>query len=182
MNLQPTIPLETSATVAINTLALQKKARGERVFNLAAGEPVLAPHQAIIAGADAAMAAGKTLYTPAAGIPELRAAASTWMNRTYQTNFEPKNTLVTCGGKFGIFALLQAYLKPGDEVAIIAPYWVSYPSMIHLSGGVPRIVETEEANGWKIKIEQLEYLANPPSRRATAGGCKSFAWPINFKN
>ncbi len=158
MQFSSSIPIEPSATLTINSKALEKKARGERVYNLSAGEPMLAPHPAIVEGALQAMHAGKTLYPPVAGIPELRQAAAQWMRTTYGTWFEQKNTLVTCGGKFGIFALLEAYLQPGDETLIIAPYWVSYPQLVKLFGGVPRIIQTEEKSGWKISMSELKKI------------------------
>lgn len=148
--------IEPSATVAINGLAMEKKKRGERVYNLSVGEPMIDTPAVVIEAAIAAMRQGKTHYPPVAGIPELREIASVWMNTTYHTNFSAAQTVVTCGGKFGIFACLQALVEPGDEVVIIAPYWVSYPEMVKLFGGVPKILTTTEENGWKIALDQLQ--------------------------
>lgn len=146
---------EPSATMAINSLALQKKAAGERVYNLAAGEPMVATDPKVIEAATRAMNKGKTHYPPVAGIPELRAAASKWMNENYQTNFSSAECLVTAGGKFGLFALCQALLNPGDEVLIVAPYWVSYPSMVKMFGGVSKFINTKESLGWRVTIKDL---------------------------
>lgn len=148
--------VEASATVVMNSLALEKKSRGERVYNLSAGEPMIPMHAAISNAAIAAIQAGKTKYPPVAGIPELRDAAAAWMNAMYQTNFSREKTIVTCGGKFGIFAVCQALLEPGDEAVMIAPYWVSYSGIVQLFGGKPVVIETDEQNGWKISLEKLE--------------------------
>lgn len=149
MNIPP------SATVVLNSLVQEKRARGERVHNLTVGEPVLPTPDVVRQAAVDAMNAGKTLYSPVQGIPELRSAAAAWMNARHGAGFTPAETVVTCGGKFGLFALLQALLEPDDEVLIIAPYWVSYPGMVSLFGGVPKIVETR-APIWKTSPEDLE--------------------------
>ncbi len=159
MTFSATLPLTASATVAMHAKALAKKARGERVYNLGAGEPILPPHVLVASAAEEAVRAGKTLYPPVAGIPELRRAASAWMNTMYGTQHDAQNTLVTCGGKFGIFASLQAYCSSGDEVMIIAPYWVSYAQLTTLFRGVPTIVQTREEDGWKASVAQLESAA-----------------------
>ncbi len=147
--------LEPSATVAINSLALQKKAKGERVYNLSAGEPMVPTPEIIVQAALTAMKQEKTHYPPVQGISELLLASSGWMNTTYGTNYKPENTIVTCGGKYGIYALLQALLRPGEEVLIIAPYWVSYTGMVKLFGGIPKIVTTQETETWKVKVSDL---------------------------
>ena len=156
MKLTPVITAEASPTIAINSLALQKKAAGERVYNLSAGEPMLPPHPAIVAAAQAAITEGKTLYTPAAGIPELRAAAAEWLKTNYAATYSPEEVLVTCGGKFGLFACLQTFISKGDQVLIPAPYWVSYPSLVTLFKGEPVIVPTLNQHDWKVTPEQLE--------------------------
>ncbi len=152
----PTFPIESSAIVAINSRALLKKSQGERVFNLSIGEPLLPPHPVIVEAAERAIREGKTQYSPAAGIPELRAAFAGWLNATYATQFSVAETIITCGGKFALFALCQLFIKPGDEAIIFSPYWVSYPSMVRLGGGQPVVVPTTEANGWKPDLQALE--------------------------
>lgn len=113
---------------------------------------------------DLALDKNQTFYPPIAGIEDLRASATRWMNDTYQTRYETKNTLITCGGKFGIYLLLQALLNEGDEVIIIAPYWVSYPPMAILFGGKPVIVDTEEKDGWKVRPEQIKAACNEKTK------------------
>lgn len=150
--------------MAINSLVLKKKAAGERVYNLSLGEPVMPPAGLVIEAALKAMREGKTQYPPVAGIPELRSAAADWMNAYYQTEYRPEQCLATCGGKFGLYALFQALLNPGDEVLIAAPYWVSYPVMVRLFGGVPKIVSTARESGWKATVKALERAATARTR------------------
>ena len=145
-----------SETITINTLAMQKRARGETVFNLSAGEPMLPIAPAIANATIKAIGEEKTHYPPIAGIPELRQAASKWMNEWYGSMLDVSNTLVVPGGKFGLFILFQALLKPGDEVIIPAPYWVSYPSMVKIFFGVPKIVTSTAKTGWKVTAKEVE--------------------------
>src|SRR5579883_3467579 len=145
------VHIPPSATVTINTIAQQKKKSGQRVFNLSAGQPIMNTAQYMKETVDWAMENGQTLYPPVAGLDELRTRSAQWMNDLYKTNFQTQNTLITCGGKFGIYLLLQALLNDGDEVITIAPYWVSYPPMVSLFGGRPVIVQTEEQTHWKVR-------------------------------
>jgi len=158
------VHIPPSATVTINSIATQKKKAGERVYNLSAGEPIMNTAQYLKETVDWAMESGQTLYPPVAGIDELRAKAVEWMNKNYKSNYAPKNTLITCGGKFGIYLLLQALLNDGDEVIVISPYWVSYPPMVSLFGGRPVIVQTEESDHWKCRPGQIAAAAGPKTK------------------
>lgn len=140
----------------MNALAAQKKKQGEVVYNLTVGEPMITTPEIIVMAAKKAMDEGKTLYTPAAGIPELREAFAAWMNTTFGSSYTKENAIVTCGGKHGLLMTLQALVEPQDEVIIIAPYWVSYPSMVSLCGGISQIISTEEQDGWKVTPHQIE--------------------------
>lgn len=145
-----------SATVAINSMAMEKKARGETVYNFAAGDPILPSHARVIEAVEAEMRTEMILYPPVAGIPELRQCASQWMNENYATSFTEENTIVTAGGKFALFAAIQLLLKEGDEVLIPCPYWVSYPQIVKLFKGHPVILPTIEKNQWKLTPEILK--------------------------
>ena len=149
-----------SATVEMNTLAIKKKNAGDIVYNLSVGEPMLPTPDLILSGANDAMRRGETHYPPVAGISELCRVSSQWMNRTYGTAYTEKQTLVTCGGKHGVCMALQALIEDGDEAILIAPFWVSYISLVQLFGGVPRVVETEEANGWRARPGDIERLCS----------------------
>lgn len=159
----PNIPVE-SATVAINSLAQQKIATGIRVFNLSAGEPKLPTHPLVMTAAMQAMEQNKTFYPPVSGIPELKQAATQWLNQTYACSFKPEQCLITPGGKFGIYLLLQLLLAPGDEVLIPAPYWVSYPSLTTLFAGKARMIECDPKRGWKFTAAQLTATITKRSR------------------
>lgn len=135
-----------SPTVAINTLALQKKRAGEHIFNFAAGDPILPNHESIVKSALRITEKRYVPYPPIAGIPELRKAAADWVS------YPVEQALVTCGGKYALFAALQTLLEPDDEVLIPAPYWPSYPEIVRLFSGVPKIVPGQ----WKITPQDLQ--------------------------
>jgi len=149
------VNIPSSATVTINSMAQQKKAAGERVFNLSAGEPIVNTSRYFADTVNSHLTSGMVPYPPVAGLDELRELASDWINKNYKSSFTAKNTLISCGGKFGIYLFLQAFLNQDDEVLVMAPYWVSYPSMIKLFGGKPIIVATDADHDWKVKAEDL---------------------------
>lgn len=146
----------TSATVAINSMAAEKKARGETVYNFAAGDPILPPHPKVIEAVTAAMRSELILYPPVAGLLELRSAAAEWINYQYHCRYAQENTLVTVGGKFVLYAAIQAVVKQGDEVLIPAPYWVSYPQIAKLFQATAVILQTAPENDWKLTPEILK--------------------------
>ncbi|MEK9177300.1 MAG: aminotransferase class I/II-fold pyridoxal phosphate-dependent enzyme, partial [Patescibacteria group bacterium] len=120
------------------------------------GEPMVPVAKTVVHAVHAALARGKTFYPPTSGIPALKRAAARWMNGTHGSNsYTPQETLVVPGGKFGIFMLLQALIRKGDEVLIPAPYWVSYPSMVRIFGGTPRFLRSSERSGWKISASDV---------------------------
>lgn len=155
---------EDSATVVINSLAQQKINAGIKIYNLSAGEPKLPPHPSIVTAATHALEQGHTLYPPVSGIPELRLLASEWMNEVYGCSFQKENCLVVNGGKFGIYLLMQLLVQEHDEIIIPSPYWVSYPAMSKLFGGVPVIVETQETTGWKLTPQALKNACTTKSK------------------
>lgn len=153
-----------SATVAINSLAQEKINAGIKIYNLSAGEPKLPPHSSIITAVTQALEQGHTLYPPVSGVPELRRVASEWMNKSYGCSYKNANCLVVNGGKFGIYLLMQLLLQPNDEVIIPSPYWVSYPAITSLFGGVPVMVETRETEGWKLTPRSLRKACTAKSK------------------
>jgi len=140
----------------MNGLALNKRRAGERVYNLSAGEPMVGTPEQILAAAREAMGRGETHYQPTPGILKLRESVTSWMNASYGTNFQSSETFITCGGKFSLSLLLHTLVNPGDEVLVVAPYWVSYKTMTEIAGGVPTTVSTEEENQWKVTPEMIE--------------------------
>jgi len=156
MEFSKRIQIEPSASIVINSIALQKKQQGIRVYNLSAGEPMVKPPEIVTQAAIKAIQEGKTKYPPVAGLPDLRIEASKWMNTTFGSNYSSKNVLVTAGGKYGIYSTCEAFLDAGDEVIIMAPYYVSYPSIVKLFGGVPVIIKTTLENEWKVNAEDIK--------------------------
>lgn len=156
--------LPASATLTINGIAKKKRLNGERVFNFAAGDPAIKNHPYIIKKAIEQTEKGYCPYPPVEGLPELRRLAAEWMNKNCQTNYSAENVLVTCGGKFAIFTFIYALLEPRQEVLIPAPYWVSYPAIVTLAGGVPKPVVASYKNSWKITPEELAAHITPNTK------------------
>lgn len=153
-----------SLTLAITNQAKAMKARGEEVYGLAGGEPEVDTPQHIKEAGAAALMAGMTKYTPASGIIELREALAAKLLDDNKLNYDAKEICVTAGAKMACFNAILAVIEEGDEVIIPAPYWVSYPEMVLLAGGVPVIIETTEATGWKITAEQFEDAMTPATK------------------
>ena len=151
--------IPNSVTVAMNGKALKKRAAGERVYNLSAGEPMLDTDPRIINAAHQALLSGATHYTPVPGIPALRAAAAEYLNAYSGANYTVAQTMVTLGGKSAYNLLCQALLDQGDEVLVVKPFWVSYSSIAELYGANVQFVETSEVQDWKLQPEQIkEYV------------------------
>lgn len=145
-----------SLTLSITNQAKAMKARGEEVYGLAGGEPEMDTPQYIKDAAIQALQDGKTKYTPAAGIPELREAIAQKLEKENGITYDPSQVVVNSGAKHSCMNAILAVIEEGDEVIIPAPFWVSYPEMVRMAGGVPVIVETKEENGWKITPEEFE--------------------------
>jgi len=156
--------ISASATVTINSIAALKRKCGELVHNFAAGDPILDNHPSIINSAMEHVKKGVNPYPPVEGILELRRLAAEWVNATCQTQYAKENVLVTCGGKFALFAFFYSLLQSGDEVLIPEPYWVSYPDMVKMAGGVPSIVPTQAENGWKLTPRDLVAMITEKSK------------------
>ena len=153
-----------SATVSINSMALAKKQRGEKVHNFAAGDPILPSHPQVVEAVTKRLGVESILYPPIAGLTDLKQEACHWINALYDCAYKEENTLVTAGGKFALFAALQILLKEGDEVLIPSPYWVSYPQITRLFKGNPVIVPTHAENQWKLTPEILKAHLTPRSQ------------------
>ena len=146
-----------SATLAIDAKAKALKAAGEDVIGFGAGEPDFpSPRHVVQAAAAACHQPRFHRYTPTAGLPELRAAVAAKTMRDSGLRVDANQVLVTNGGKQALFQAFAALLDPGDEVLLPAPYWVTYPEAIALAGGVPVVVPTGAAGGFRATVEQLE--------------------------
>jgi len=140
------------------------RAQGRNIIGLTSGEPDFDTPPHIIEAAYAAMKAGKTRYTAVEGIPELRRAICDKFKRENGLEFTPDQIVVGNGGKQIIFNALTCTVDDGDEVIVPAPYWVSYPDMTLLNGGVPVIVTCAAEAGYKMKPEQLEAAITPRTK------------------
>ncbi|WP_298614428.1 pyridoxal phosphate-dependent aminotransferase [uncultured Thermosynechococcus sp.] len=153
-----------SVTLAIDAKAKAMRGSGEDVCSFSAGEPDFDTPAHIREAAKTALDQGKTRYGSAAGEPALRQAIATKLNNDNHLPYRAENILVTNGGKQALFNLMLALINPGDEVIIPAPYWVSYPEMVHLAGGTPVIVKTTAETGYRITPAQLEAAITPKTR------------------
>jgi len=153
-----------SLTLSVTNQTKALRAAGEEVYGLAGGEPDVDTPDFIKQAAYTALSEGKTKYTPAAGIPELREALSEKLKTVNKVNYDPKQICVTSGAKQACFNAILAVIEEGDEVIIPSPYWVSYPEMVKLAGGVPVLVETKESNKWKITAEEFEEAMTPSTK------------------
>lgn len=148
--------IKPSPTLAVTAKANELKAAGKDVIGLGAGEPDFDTPDFIKEAAIKAINAGFTKYTPVDGTASLKKAIITKFQRDNGLTYEPKQILVSCGGKQSFYNLAQALLDSGDEVIIPAPYWVSYPDMVLLADGKPVIVEAGIDQHFKITPQQLE--------------------------
>ncbi|MCB9850890.1 MAG: pyridoxal phosphate-dependent aminotransferase [Phycisphaerales bacterium] len=157
--------LAESATLAVTAKAAAMKAQGIDVLSFGAGEPDFDTPQNVKDAAIAAITGGKTKYAkPAHGIPEAKAAVCTKLKRENGLDYEPSQVIVTAGGKMACALAIQALIDDGDEVIIPVPYWVSYPEMVKLAGGVPVYIEGNDKNDFKITPEQLASAITPKTR------------------
>ncbi|MCG9892799.1 MAG: pyridoxal phosphate-dependent aminotransferase [Thermosynechococcaceae cyanobacterium MS004] len=153
-----------SMTLVIAAQAKAMKAEGLDVLGFGAGEPDFDTPDHIKAAAKKALDEGKTKYGAAAGEMALREAIARKLNEDNQLPYQPENILVTNGGKHSLYNLMQAMVNPGDEVIIPAPYWLSYPEMVKLAGGVPVLVQTDLSSDFKITPDQLRQALTPRTK------------------
>lgn len=146
-----------SATLAVDAKAKALKAAGEAVIGFGAGEPDFATPDHIVEAAAAACHDPKNhRYSPAGGLPELKEAIAAKTMRDSGLEVAAADVLVTNGGKQAVFNTMLALVDPGDEVILPAPYWTTYPEPIRLAGGVPVVIPTTAASGFRVSVDQLE--------------------------
>ncbi|MBX6766900.1 MAG: pyridoxal phosphate-dependent aminotransferase [Actinomadura rubrobrunea] len=149
--------ISESATLAVDAKAKALKAAGRPVIGFGAGEPDFPTPDYIVEAAVAACREPRFhKYTPAAGLPELRAAIAEKTARDSGLKVEASQVLVTNGGKQAVYEAFAALLDPGDEVLVPTPYWTTYPEAIKLAGGVPVTVVADETTGYRVTVDQLE--------------------------
>ena len=148
--------VHTSSTLAVDSLAKKMKAEGCDVVGFGTGEPDFDTPQNIKDAAKAAIDAGKTKYTPAAGIPELRKAVADRLKADFDLDYNPSQIVVASGAKHNVYISLVALLNPGDEVIVPAPFWVTYGEAVFMAGGVPVAITALERANFKVTAKQLE--------------------------
>jgi aspartate aminotransferase len=178
-----TLLIKPSVTLAIAAKAGKLRSEGIDVINFSAGEPDFDTPERIKAAAIEAVKKGMTKYTDVRGIEPLRQAIARKYLSECGLSYRSSEILVSCGAKHSLYNLFQAVVNPGDEVLVPAPYWVSYADMALLAGGVPKIIQTNEASGFRITAQQLAealsrrtrvFVLNSPSNPtgASYGKCE----------
>ena len=170
--------VKPSPTIAVTQKAAELKRAGKDVIGLGAGEPDFDTPENIKDAAVKAISLGKTKYTAPDGMPELKEAICRKFKRDNSLEYSPAQISIGTGGKQILYNALMATLNPGDEVIIPAPYWVSYPDMVLLAGGIPMVAAASIENNYKLTAEELEssitkktkwFIFNSPSNPTGAG-------------
>jgi aspartate aminotransferase len=153
-----------SITLAMNSKALELKAKGVDVFAFGVGEPDFEPPNHVREAAKRAIDAGCSKYTAVTGIPALKDAICDATDRLRGWRPKPENVCVSVGAKHTLFNLALALYEAGDEVIIPKPYWVSYPEQVRIVGATPVLVDTRVEEGWKLSPAQLEKALSPRTK------------------
>ncbi len=154
-----------SATLAMAAKAQKLRAAGHKVYSFSVGEPDFPTPAHVVEAAREALAKGGVFhYTAVGGTPDLRSAIAEAAERDRGYKPAPEQIVVSCGAKHSLFNLAVALFQPGDEVVIPAPYWVSYPEQVRMVGATPIIVETTEADGFRLRPEALEAAITPRTK------------------
>ncbi|KAG3004367.1 hypothetical protein PC121_g18828 [Phytophthora cactorum] len=156
--------IAASKTVVIHGMAKQLEAEGKQVWSLCVGEPDFAPAERVLKAGVTAMEQGKVKYTDVKGTVELRTLIAQYLETCKGLKYDPlTEILVSNGAKQTVYQALLTITKPGEQVLIPAPYWVSYPEMVKLTGGEPVILQTKLSESYLIDPVELEkaLVANP---------------------
>ena len=156
--------IKPSLTLSVNSRTLELKAQGIAVTSLAVGEPDFPTPEHVCLAAKAAIDENFSRYTAVPGIPELRKAAGAYFDRAYGVPVAQESIVIGAGGKHCLYNFLQATINPGDEVLIPAPYWLSYPDMVMLAGGVPVIVHASPEQNFKVTPDMLDAAVTGKTR------------------
>jgi aspartate aminotransferase len=155
--------MKASSTLAAMQAADAMRAAGVDVVDLGAGEPDFDTPQNIKDAAEAAMRAGRTKYTPTAGIRELQQAIIGFYQKEFNASYERSEVMATAGGKQAIFNAVVSLINPGDDVLIPKPYWVSFPEIVTFARGNPVFIETEE-NDFVLTADMIRRAITPRTR------------------
>lgn len=156
--------ISPSLTLAISAKAKAMKAAGEPVVSFGVGEPDFNTPENIIAAAKNALDNGHTKYTPSSGLLPLRKAICEKFKKDNGLEYEPSQIIVSNGAKHSIFNACYAVLDEGDEVIIPAPYWLTYPEVVKVCGGVPKFLYCKKENKFKFSAEDLKAAITPKTK------------------
>lgn len=156
--------IKASPSTQASQRARELKKSGVDLISLTVGEPDFKTPEHIIQAAFEAASLGMTRYTDTGGVSELKDAILQKLKIENGLTYERSNVMASTGAKQAIFNALFATIDPGDEVIIPAPYWVSYPDMVKLMGGVPVIIETTPKNGFKVTADELRAALTPKTK------------------
>lgn len=156
--------ISPSLTLAISAKAKAMKAAGESVVSFGVGEPDFNTPQHIIDAAKNALDNGHTKYTPSSGVLALRKAICDKFKKDNGLDYEPSQIIVSDGAKHSIFNACYALIDEGDEVLIPAPYWLTYPEVVKVCGGVPKYIECKKENKFKFTAADLKAAITPKTK------------------
>ena len=156
--------IKPSPTIAVTTKAREMRAAGKDVIGLGAGEPDFDTPDNIKEAAIEAIKKGDTKYTTVDGTPALKKAIVEKFKRENNLDYTTEQITVGTGGKQVLYNTFMATLNKGDEVIIPAPFWVSYPDMVLLAGGKPKIIKCEEKDGFKLTASKLKKTINKKTK------------------
>ncbi len=187
--------IKPSPTLAITAKAKAMKAEGIDVVGFGAGEPDFDTPENIKEAAIRALKEGFTKYTPVPGIDELKEAIIEKTEKEQGLKYDKSELIVSCGAKHSLYNIAMALFEEGDEVIVPAPYWVTYPDQVVLSGAKPVFIYTKEENEFKVLPEELEevitdktkaiilnYPSNPTGATYTKEELEALAEVILRKN
>lgn len=156
--------ISTSPTMTVMQEAGKLRQQGIDVIDFGPREPDFPTPEPVKQAGVSAIEQNFTKYTPSGGIQELRQAVADRFNQEWNTDFSSANVLITCGAKHAIFNVCTVAFEEGDEVLIPAPYWVTFPEAVKISGGTPRIIPTREENGFILDLHEVENALSSESR------------------
>lgn len=148
--------VKPSSTLAMTSRVLELQQKGVKVIGFAAGEPDFPTWEHVCEAAHKSVRDGEFRYTAVGGTPRLKQAIRAKLERDNGLAYSDAEVVASCGGKHSLYNAMQAVLDEGDEVVVPGPYWVSYPDMAALSGGVAKIAMAREDNGFLLTPEELE--------------------------
>ena len=156
--------IKPSAVSVMSAKALELEREGKDIIRLSAGEPDFPTPDHIKMACIKALCENKTKYPPVIGVPELREAICLKLKRDNALDYSPSQTIVSSGCKQVIYNAMAATLNPGDEVMMVAPYWMSYVGIVQLSRGAPVFIPTSQENGFKLSASDLEKAISPRTK------------------